>query len=300
MSDQPTPPSNPCEDASQETSPEESRQDHNNLDWALRFWPALPILVLIIWWCLGWLRFFSAVAGTIWFAVVVWIRNPVIHSQRSNLKFAIHFVIVFVLVYGGLHLLDSLRDEDPIEAPVTLSSPQSQATWNYWAKLRKVLADSKAEVFQAESQTNWTVAQRLDGNAALMGATIGRIDNLSTYQVDADVVALGADSMLLFSDMQQCLLRALQLVHEREQLETHANSLEAQAEALMRAFLGDPLGKLNDVRQADQHLDHEFQQALDEVQSIFTRASQLRAHEYKLRATLSRRYDCEFPSLELE
>src|SRR5262249_35487066 len=121
---------------------------------------------------------------------------------------------------------------------------------------------------------------------------------LPVSDVDPELVSLGASYIQLNERVGNYLIREQTIWSKRKQLYDYANSPGAIFESALRGYMGDPFGKYLEVKRYDRQLGEEFQDALQEMQTLATTGAKLRADAHRLRAVLGAKYGQDFPVIE--
>jgi hypothetical protein len=175
----------------------------------------------------------------------------------------------------------------------------AEVTWNYWQGLNK--ASHRAKKFEGVNTAAMTpeqISALFRDIAGTSRAMRTDVSGLSTRDVDPEAVGYGAETVEVFMLTEGLSSEFAVFIDEVKQFKTVAGSPATGVEAFVRGFLGDPLGKSNELSAQERQLEARRQKLLDRQVALHERAAKLEAREVTLRGFLSRKFGREFPKLD--
>jgi hypothetical protein len=124
------------------------------------------------------------------------------------------------------------------------------------------------------------------------------INGLLVLNVDPEATAYAVEIVEALGRMESLFGEFADFILEVKQFKDHAESFDAGMEAFLRAFLGDPLGKLNETNAQTRQLEARRLQFVNRWKAFEETANKVGARELAVRASLSQKYNREYPRLD--
>lgn len=175
---------------------------------------------------------------------------------------------------------------------------EAEATWDYWEKLSAVaksINSLDAVAKNAKTPGQWNSYYDQAETALTKAAT--EISTLSILNVNSEATSYATKLYTQILRMKFLVSDIKSLISSVQQLRKHANSPDAFAESFIRGFLGDPLGKHNEMRQQASQLDTSRRRLVSRWQGIVETVIKIDAEGLLIRASLTRKYGRDFPNL---
>ncbi|MEK6236636.1 MAG: hypothetical protein N2C14_18160 [Planctomycetales bacterium] len=123
------------------------------------------------------------------------------------------------------------------------------------------------------------------------------IQNLPVHDVDSELTSFGAEVVVVLNDYANTASDTAAFLNEAQAFQQYSNSFEVGAESFLRGYLGDPLGKYNELNAQAGQYEQRRRRMAARIGEMERRWNQLEGRSIQLRGVLAARHDQEFSPL---
>ncbi len=183
--------------------------------------------------------------------------------------------------------------------PVDSDYIKGVKTWNYWIGLNEINNRNNPGNPFANAKTPDQAIAACNRAIQILGKMRSEINALPVSDVDMEVTSYVSEYLNNLNSLESTLRELVSIVEDAQELEADSNPDEIIGMSIIEAFLGTPGTTLSDLTAEWRQIKNRVLMVQNKAKQGSEESDRLGAQQLKLRSSLSKKYNREFPQFKI-